>query len=292
MSNTNSELSSLVSIGIATKNRWLDLQVTLSKLNKLGLESVPIVIYDDASNSSCSFDLEGLGFHALQLQTCSKSQGYIVRRNQIAAQIKTKYYLSLDDDSYPVTGCLEAAIAFAEAQSDLLCLSFPIYNPVQQKYENRSTRTKPYRVRSFIGCGHLLHRDRFLKLGGYRVELVHQGEEMELAARAFQQGLYCYHFPDFLIHHTASDRGRNWWRMDFYGARNHVLWNDWYVPHPHKTIKQFRALISRLLLSIKVRRWSLIRGEIAGFKAIALYQDNRQTMSEKHFARWQQLPHS
>ena len=292
MSIANSNLSSLVSIGIATKNRWSDLQVTLNKLKESGLESLPIIIYDDASDNPCSFDLKSLGFDRLQFQTFVESQGYIARRNQIAAQIKTKYYLSLDDDSYPIDRTLAAAIAFAEAQEDLLCLSFPIYNPVQHKYENSSAQSKPHQVRSFIGCGHLLHRDRFLSLNGYKAELVHQGEEMELAARAWQQGWHCYHFPDFWVHHTASSNGRNWQRMDFYGARNHVLWNDWYVPNQLKTIKQIRALISRLLLSLKVRRWSLIQGEIAGFRAIANHKHNRQNMSPEHFQQWQKLPHS
>ena len=288
----NTNLSSLVSIGIATKNRWSDLRATLGKLVEANLSALPIIIYDDASDRACDFDLHSLGLSQLQFQSFAESQGYIARRNQIATQIKTKYYLSLDDDSYPVKGSLARAIAFAEAQADLLCLSFPIYNPVRQEYENPSSQSQPHRVRFFRGCGHLLHRDRFLDLGGYQTELVHQGEEMDLAARAFQQDWYCYHFPDFLIHHTASNNGRNWQRMDFYGARNHVLWNDWYTPERHKAVKQMRALISRLFLSLKVRRLGLIRGEIAGFKAIASHKHHRQTMSDWHFNQWQQLPHS
>ena len=245
MNSLNFSLNKLVTIGIATKNRWFDLQITLNKLIEAGLESLPIIIMDDASNTPCPFDLTALPFTNLKFQTFADSQGYIARRNQIAAQIQTKYYLSLDDDSYPVAGSLDKAIAFAEAQSNLLCLSFPIYNPIQQQYENNSAQTLPYRVRSFIGCGHLLHRDRFLKLGGYRPELIHQGEEMELTARAFQQDLSCYHFPDFLIHHTASNKGRNWWRMDYYGSRNNVLWNDWFIPQGYRIIKQIRTFISR-----------------------------------------------
>ncbi|MEL7075839.1 MAG: glycosyltransferase [Cyanobacteria bacterium J06582_2] len=286
------QLNKLVSIGIATKNRWSNLQITLEKLVKAGLQSLPIVIFDDASENPCPFDLNAFPFTNIEFKTFSNSQGYIVRRNQIAQQIKTKYYLSLDDDSYPVAGSLVQAIAFAEAQSNLLCLSFPIYNPTQQKYENNSIQTTPYRVRSFIGCGHLLHRDRFLDLGGYRSELVHQGEEMELAARALQADLSCYHYPDFLIHHTASNEGRNWWRMDFYGSRNNVLWNDWFVPQKWKIIKQFRTLISRLLISLKVRRLGLIKGEIAGFASINNLKNRRQNMSRSHFKKWNKLPHS
>ena len=287
----DTKLENLVSIGITTKDRWQDLQIGLTKIVRAGLESLPIIIVDDGSDISCPFDLATFPFQNLQFPKNSTSEGLIVRRNQIAKTIQTKYYLSLDDDSYPVSGSLKAAVEFAETQDDLFCLSFPVYNPVQKKYENSSNLQQPYQVRSFIGCGHLLHRDRFLKLGGYREELIHQGEEMEIAARAFQQGLHCYHFPDFLIHHTASNQGRNWWRMDFYGSRNNVLWNDWFVPKHLKGVKQIRTFISRLLLSLKVRRLGLLQGEIVGFRDIHKLRNNRHTMSLTLFNKWQNLPY-
>ena len=287
----NQKLASLVTIGITTKNRWSDLQTTLNKIIELGLD-LPIIIIDDASNTPCPFDIKLFPFSNLKFLEFATSAGLITRRNQIAQKIQTKYYLSLDDDSYPVSGSLEAAVEFAKVQENLLCLSFPIYNPVQNKYENNSSKKEPYRVRSFIGCGHLLHCQNFLNLGGYRSELVHQGEEMELTARAFQQNLNCYHFSDFLIHHTASNQGRNWWRMDFYGSRNNVLWNDWFVPQKLKAIKQIKTLVSRIILFLKVRRLSLLQGEIAGFMSIIKYKNNRQTMSLEYFTQWRNLPHS
>ena len=288
----NNQLPNLVSIGITTKNRWQDLAITLNKIIEASLNNLPIVIFDDGSDNSISFDLDNLPFTNLQFQRFDISQGLIVRRNQLARTIKTKYYLSLDDDSYPISGSLEAAISYAESKPDLFCLSFPIYNPVQNKYENNSHKPQPYQVRSFIGCGHLLHRDRFLAFDGYREILVHQGEEMEIAARAFQENLYCYHYPDFLIHHTASNEGRNWWRMDFYGSRNNVLWNDWFVPKRLWIMKQARTLISRLILSFKVKRLGLIQGELAGFQEIDIYKSKRQRMTLKVFRYWQSLPYS
>ncbi|MEL6912842.1 MAG: glycosyltransferase family 2 protein, partial [Cyanobacteria bacterium J06598_4] len=81
-------------------------------------------------------------------------------------------------------------------------------------------------------------------------------------------------------------------RMDFYGSRNNVLWNDWFVPQKWKIIKQFRTLISRLLISLKVRRLGLIKGEIAGFASINNLKNRRQNMSRLHFKKWNELPHS
>ena len=289
--NINQDLASLVSIGIATKNRWQDLEITLTKIKEAGLDTLPIIIFDDASDQSCPFDVSHLSL-PIQIHRFTESKGYIVRRNQIAQSIKTKYYLSLDDDSYPVSGSLETAIKFAELLNDLLCLSFSIYNPVLKKYENQTLKKEPYPVRFFIGCGHLLHRERFLELGGYREELIHQGEEMEIAARAFQRSWYCYHFPHFLIHHTASNAGRNWHRMDFYGARNNVLWNDWFVPHQFKLIKQSRTLLARMYYGLRVKRLGQFQGEFAGFKDVKQFKLYRQNMSIQAYKKWCSLPFS
>jgi glycosyltransferase involved in cell wall biosynthesis len=283
------DLASLVSIGITTKNRWDDLQVTLTKIAGAGLGELPILIFDDGSDQTCPFDLSLLSLK-IELKRFTDSKGLIVRRNQLAQSIQTKYYLSLDDDSFPVAGSLKTAVEFAESCPDLFCLGFPVYNPVLAEYQSQSLRATPYQVRFYIGCGHLLHLPHFLQIGGYREELIHQGEEMEVAARAFQKGLHCYHFPDFEIHHTASNAGRNWARMDFYGARNNVLWNDWFVPPKLKLIKQTRTFVSRMMLGIRVRRIGQLNGEIAGFKDILMYKKYRAMMTPELFNQWQDLP--
>lgn len=288
---TTQDLVGLVSVGITTKNRWQDLQTTLAKIQEAGLGALPILVFDDCSDQSCPFDLAALPLK-VELKRFTDSKGYIVRRNQLAQVMTTKYYLSLDDDSFPVSNSLQAAVEFAESCENLLCLSFQVYNPVLGEYENQSVQKKPYQVRSFIGCGHLLHRQNFLHLGGYREELIHQGEEMEIAARAFQKGLCCYHFPNFEIHHTASNSGRNWHRMDFYGMRNKVLWNDWFVPDQLKLIKQSRTFLSMLIHSIKVGRTGLMQGEVAGLRDIFCYKNNRQMMPLELFKQWQNLIHS
>ncbi|MEH1789733.1 MAG: glycosyltransferase family A protein [Nostoc sp.] len=284
-------LADLVSIGITTKNRWQDLEITLAKIQEVGLEALPIIIFDDASDRACPFDISSLSSQ-IQINRFTESKGLIVRRNQIAQSMQTKYYLSLDDDSYPVSGSLEAAVEFAESLDDLLCLSFPIYNPILAEYQNESFKQEPYPVKCFVGCGHLLHRERFLQLGGYCEELIHQGEEMEIAARAFQESLYCYHFPHFLIHHTASNEGRNWHRMDFYGSRNIVLWNDWFVPNEVKTIKWLRTLLSRFLLCIKIGRLTPIKGTFFGLMEIKKYQRYQKPMFSEQYRKWYSLPFS
>jgi GT2 family glycosyltransferase len=275
----------MVEIGIATKNRWEDLKNTLSRITEYGNGRLKVLIFDDASDVACPFDVGSI-CRGAELKRFSESKGYIIRRNQLAREMNSKYYLSLDDDSFPASGSLEAAIEFAESREDLLCLSFPIYNPIVGKDQLKSLQDKPYRVRSFIGCGHMLHRERFLELGGYCEDLVHFWEESELAARGFQRGLHCYHFPELAIHHLESNAGRNRHRMDYYGARNNVLWNDWFMPQGLRMIKQSRSFVSRLVLVLTTRRMGHLQGQIAGMIDVLRYRANRSHMSMKLFEEW------
>jgi hypothetical protein len=282
-------LSDLASIAITTRNRWQELRVTLKRLGETGLGQLPIHIFDDGSDEPCPIPGTSLPLH-LKLRRFSDSVGLIVRRNQLASDAKTKYLLSLDDDSYPVSGSLEAAVQFAETHPDLLCLSFPIYNPITGMHQTRSLRKQIYQVRSFTGCGHLMNLPHFWKVGGYREELVHQGEEIDLAARAFQEGFKCFHFPDFQIHHTASNRGRSWQRMDYFGSRNNLLWNDWYVPRPIKLIQQARTILARTLLGLRVRRFALFKGQLDALLTVHQFQRFRRPFSMELYRLWKELP--
>ena len=94
-----------------------------------------------------------------------------------------------------------------------------------------------------------------------------------------------------MIHHTASNEGRNWHRMDFYGARNNVLWNDWFMPKQLKLIKQLRTLVARSYRGIKVRRIGQFQGEYAGFNDIKRLKSYRQNMSTEFYQKWKSLPY-
>ena len=290
---------SLVQIGIATKNRWDDLKLTLEKIRDFGLGGMRIVIFDDHSDAPAPFDVAALCSGA-EIKRFDHSRGYIIRRNEIAEAMDAKYYLSLDDDSFPVGGSLEAAVAYAESLSDNFCLGFPICGPhngtlpEDNSPEDNSPEDAladlPHQVRSFVGCAHLLDRKRFLELGGYKGELIHQGEENEIAVRAFQKGLLCRRFYGFEIAHMATNVGRSFYRMDFYGARNTLLWNDWYLPPVQRTVKQGRSLAMRLYSFVASRRFGHIRGSLAGLMAIRKYKRYRRSMTADQYRRWQKLP--
>jgi GT2 family glycosyltransferase len=289
MSLTADDLTSLVTIGISTKDRWPDLEATLHRLVESGFGHLTLQVIDDGSHAPCPFAFD-FWPGTSHLQRFDKAAGLVVRRNQLARAALTKYLLSLDDDAYPAEGSMARAVAFAEQQPDLLCLGFNVYNPARTVYESAAAGPEPYPVRAFIGCGHLMNLPHFLALGGYREEIIHQGEEPELAARGWQRGWRCFHYPGFTIHHLASNQGRNWSRMDYYGSRNAFWWNEWFVPSPLLPWQQARTFAGRGLLLLRLRRPALAKGILDGLVLARKYRRFRQPFTPSQFRLWRQLP--
>ena len=285
------DLANSVTIAITTKDRWSELRSSLEHLVDVGLGRLPLIVADDGSAIACPFSFS-FWLGPVAVRRVETQLGLIEQRNRLATLIPTKYALSLDDDSYPVAGCLTAAVKFAEQTADLLCAGFPIYNPLEKSYQSQSTSVEPYPVRAFIGCGHLMHLPRFRALGGYRAELTHQGEEADLAARGFLKGLRCYHFPGLLIHHLASNAGRSWQRMDYFGSRNVFLWNDWFVPPLLRPFQQTRTFLGRTRLFLQLRRRAIWQGQVEGLLAVRKYRAFRQSFSWEQYRAWRELkPH-
>lgn len=279
-------MSDSVTIGICTKDRWDDLGSTLEHV-RARLPGVRIIVIDDGSSAPMP-DAVRAALGGADFVHDGRNRGYIERRNQIASLVTTEFYLSLDDDSYIVDGSLDEAIAFAQSIPNLLCLGFPVVNSGGASEVPALDRPAP--VRHFIGCAHLMRVDRFRELGGYRAELVHQGEEAEIAARGFNAGFSCWQFPGVTVVHNYSLIARNWDRMDFYGARNRYLWNDWFAPPSSRASRQLRLLSERLVLCARTRRTGHVRGWVAGRRTARELRRFRMPFSSETFARWNALP--
>lgn len=277
-----------ITIGIGTMNRWPDLADALAKTRAMLGNDVKILVIDDGSNTEPSAEvltaLEGVDF-----RRDGRNVGYIKRRNELAAAIQTPFYLSLDDDSYPVAGDLSAAVQFALERPQIACLGFPVKN-AEGRDEVASAKNEPYQARHFIGCAHLHRVEIFRRFGGYRPELVHQGEEVDFSARAFQEGFEVWHYPAVKVVHHYTIRARNWYRMDYHGARNRWLWNDWYLPPSVRRGQQCKLMAARTVLALKTRRRGHLDGIRAGWRDAKALRHLRVPMSEACYARWQALP--
>ena len=115
------------------------------------------------------------------------------------------------------------AIAFAQAEAD----GSPWPAAAQPAHVDH-----PCRVAAFIGFAHLVRRDAFLALGGFRAQLIINGEERELCLRALDAGLGVVYLPDARIAHLADPAGRDARRYLHLTVRNGVLASVYDDPVP------------------------------------------------------------
>ena len=113
-----------------------------------------------------------------------------------------------------------AAIAFAQADPQ----GTP-WDVAMQPSRSRESCVIP----AFIGFAHLLRRDVFLELGGYRESFVFYGEEKDFCLRLIDAGYRTVYLPDALVVHAPDPGGRSKQRYLRYVTRNdclHALYNE------------------------------------------------------------------
>ena len=114
-----------IGIGITTKDRWQDLEATLTVLDSKGFSALETIVIDDGSSCPAPPALRQR-FPWVRFERTDRSYGLIVQRNRLARMITSAYYLSLDDDSFPAAGNLGSAVRFLEGKPDTLGLAFSI----------------------------------------------------------------------------------------------------------------------------------------------------------------------
>ncbi len=114
-----------VGLGITTKDRWDDLAVTLTHLKKQGYGEVETIVIDDGSKHPAPTSLRD-AFPNIRFERVEHSLGLVVQRNRLAQMLSSTYYLSLDDDSFPVTGDIGEAASWLENHPRVIALAFQI----------------------------------------------------------------------------------------------------------------------------------------------------------------------
>jgi GT2 family glycosyltransferase len=241
-----------LTIGITTRNRPDALARCLASLVPLASLAPEVLVFDDGSDPPAA--AEG----GVRIIRDASSPGYIVGRNRLVSEAAAPFVLLLDDDTRvlslasveramdvlardPVVG----AVAFAQAEAD----GRPWPAAMQPSPADYACI-----VPSFIGFAHLLRRDLFLRLGGYRETFVFYGEEKDFCLRLIDAGHRTVYLPDALVSHVPDPGGRSLTRYLRFVSRNdclNALYND---PLP----RVLWTLPARYLLYFRMRRgWKI-----------------------------------
>jgi glycosyltransferase involved in cell wall biosynthesis len=271
------------SVIITTKNRKDDLRKALSSV--LTQTSNPEVIVVDDGSTDGTADLAKQEFPSVRVERSDTSLGLICQRNRAARMASTPILISIDDDAvFSTPTIIESTIReFDHPRVGAVAIPFVDVNRSPAIHQRAPNPKGVYATYSYIGTAHAIRRDVFLGLSGYREILFHQGEEEDYCIRMLNAGWITRCGNSDPIHHFESPR-RSLTRMDFYGARNKVLYAWHNVPFPHLPGHLAVTTVKTLLQSLRPDRlWTRLRGVIEAYKLCFLGRTDRLPVARKTY---------
>jgi glycosyltransferase involved in cell wall biosynthesis len=273
---------------ISTRNRRELLRDALASALRQTAR-LEILVLDDGSDDRTS-EMVHSAFPGVRLHRFEQSAGLIQRRNDAAQLATAPIIVSIDDDAaFPSPHTIQQTLGeFDDAR--IGAVAIPFVNVRQdQQINQQAPGPGVFVTAAFIGTAHALRRDLFLRLNGYRAELVHQGEESDYCIRMLDAGHVVRMGSADPIHHFESPR-RDVRRMDFHGRRNDILFAWQNVPTvallPHlagTTWNGLRYAFGRGQPS------HMLRGTIAGYGALVTGSAARRPVSGAAYRLFREL---
>lgn len=251
-------------------------------------------MFDDGSDPVVSATLAARP--GIRIIRDDSAPGNIVGRNRLMAEASADAVLLLDDDAALLDADaverglsildrdpVVAAVGFAQADAD--------GTPWPESMQAARGRGPRY-VTAFIGFAHLLRRDVFLSLGGYRESFVFYGEEKEYCLRLLDRGFSVVYLPDARVLHVQDPSGRSKQRYLRYVTRNDIL-NALYNEPFYRAVWLVPA---RLALYFRMRRswrvddprgWWWVMTDVARTAGQVLRA--RKPVSRRTLAAWRRL---
>jgi GT2 family glycosyltransferase len=181
-------------------------------------DRLEIIVVDNASGDGTS-DMVVREFPQVKCLALEKNCG-IAGWNRGFAVATGDYFLVLDDDSAPLNGIREA-LEYLEVNTrvDILACkviggAFPTANfPIRDKQE----------WVGFIGCGAIIRRSLYQRIGGYAEWMFIYAHEWEYGLRCLNAGFQIHYFEGCVVEHRAAPANRSPRRLIIYTVRNELL---------------------------------------------------------------------
>lgn len=276
---TANRVPTSVTVVISTKNRLEDLRKAVA--SALAQTAKPEVLVMDDGSTDGTAEAIRCEFPQACVHRGEKSLGYIAQRNRAAQLASAPIIVSIDDDAvFSSPAVIEQTLRdFNHPRVGAVAIPFIDVNTSPEVRQRAPEPNGVYAAYNFIGTAHALRRDLFLGLSGYREVLFHQSEEEDYCARMLDAGWITRCGNADPIHHFESPR-RSWERMDFYGARNKILYAWHNIPSNALPIQFIGRTINAFVFSLKPRRmWTRFRGLCSGYATVASGAARRQPIS-------------
>jgi glycosyltransferase involved in cell wall biosynthesis len=278
------------SIIISTKNRKEDLLRAIR--SALHQTSAPeIIILDDGSTDGTSEAILKEFPHQprVRLFHYNESQGPSLRRNQGASMAIGEILFFIDDDAeFSTPHVVEQTLKdFNHPQIGAVAIPYKEPHKSNTIHQVSLDKEKIWITDTFIAAACATRKDLFLKLKGYREDIFYQGEESDYCLRMMNTGYYLrLGRSDPILHWESPKRSLD--RMDYYGARNALLFHWWNTPALYLPLALPITAVRCASLSWVPHR---LRIRLRGlFDAIGAFRlEDRHPVSIKSYRQWRML---
>lgn len=206
------------SVIILTFDRRDALARTLRELANQGLTDVTVV---DNASTDTTRDMLASDFPHVRTIALPRNVG-VTGYNIGVRQTTGDYVLILDDDSWPDKGVVPQAVDFLAANTRTAAVALLPRHPASFADE---WKFAPKVCRGYwpvMGCGNLVRREAWLKVGGYEELFFLYRNDTDLALKLLASGRDVYFNPQWVVWHdspAATAKSERWLK---YATRNWV----------------------------------------------------------------------
>lgn len=204
---------------IVNYNRKIELLKTISKTKEVIKDNpnYEIVIVDNASVDG-SADAVEAAFPEVMVIRKAENIG-APAWNEGFEKAQGSYFIIIDDDSHIESG-LEDALNYMECNKEIGILALNVtsgpYTSEDWKWQDDQDLV------GFIGCGAILRRDTYQKIGGYANWIFLYVNEWELGLRVIEAGYQVKYFEKCKVVHRASKINRSSKRLRVFVTKNEM----------------------------------------------------------------------
>lgn len=231
-------------------------------------QSVPIriIVMDDASTDGTP-EMMASEFPKIEYNRSLENRGPCYQRNRGIALAKTEVVFPLDDDSI-----LESSYTVEQTLAEfddvrVGAVAIPFINKLQSEkiHTQAPDKKEIYLTHAYVAASHAVHREMFLKTGGYREFFFYMGEEGDLCIRMLQHKSFVRLGTADPIHHLQPPN-RISVKADMFGRQNDILFVHCNVPLRYLLPHILGTSIKGLLYGITVKRpRNMLKGIVKGY---------------------------